>query len=154
VKDQELNPRPHTLRPAALPVKVEQWDQPPPAVRNPADLINLVPPVNLGLDNHAVTRSHQQLVVCLSHKCCRGRRQSVSGVLNVGSVWGEGGGENRCHGRTFKIPAEGHFPLLHFRECGPDCMFGKHPFVDSSQASWGGIRRGGGVGGSQAPGKA
>jgi len=25
VKDQELNPRPHTLRPAALPVKVEQW---------------------------------------------------------------------------------------------------------------------------------
>jgi len=25
VKDQELNPRPHTPRPAALPVKVEQW---------------------------------------------------------------------------------------------------------------------------------
>jgi len=26
VKDQELNPRPHTPRPAALPVKVEQWE--------------------------------------------------------------------------------------------------------------------------------
>jgi len=26
VKDQELNPRPHTPRPAALPVKVEMWD--------------------------------------------------------------------------------------------------------------------------------
>jgi len=25
VKDQELNPRPHAPRPAALPVKVEQW---------------------------------------------------------------------------------------------------------------------------------
>jgi len=25
MKDQESNPRPHTPRPAALPVKVEQW---------------------------------------------------------------------------------------------------------------------------------
>jgi len=28
VKDQELNPRPHTPRLAALPVKVEQWVHP------------------------------------------------------------------------------------------------------------------------------
>jgi len=25
MKDQEFSPRPHTLRPAALPAKVEQW---------------------------------------------------------------------------------------------------------------------------------
>jgi len=27
MKDQESNPRPHTPRPAALPVKVEQWEE-------------------------------------------------------------------------------------------------------------------------------
>jgi len=29
MKDQESNPRPHPLRPAALPVKVEQWVEEP-----------------------------------------------------------------------------------------------------------------------------
>jgi len=55
----------HSSTPSLQGGDVGGGDQPPPAVRNSGDL---VPPVDLGLDNHAVTRSHRQLVVCLGHK--------------------------------------------------------------------------------------
>jgi len=41
VKDQELNPRPHTPHPAALPVKVEQWVQQPKLISKTLQMYRL-----------------------------------------------------------------------------------------------------------------